>query len=345
MNTAQLRQWLAAGKTDRVLDAMLRTTATEDTDLHQEATLLSARFENLASEKRRGTLEFEDEARELAHINHALLEIVIRLEKGPQTVGTPAWVKTAAIIAVVVGLLAGTAYTLGIFEEKTVLDPVAQTPDTDTAAIHPAAQPAQPQSQPAGIQAEPQKLPAQKPAKSKTSGSEPSVPTSPAPQSSEQARQKTETAQPSGPDLRPLPPPAEALTIGCKTNKGRGSVYYRAGQDMRFYFTVNLPCYIRAIYKMADGRLVLLADDRQVSAAQTGQWIEIGPGLGVAEPFGDERVYVFAQTTPFSALATRGDAAGNVFITDGLPEALAKTRAFKRKQVYAENDVMFRTTR
>ncbi len=99
---------------------------------------------------------------------------------------------------------------------------------------------------------------------------------------------------------------------------------------------------MRVIYQLANGQLVLLENDRQVSAAEVDQWLQTGPSFEVAAPFGEERVYVFAQTVAFPPLTTQKDAGGFLLIADKLSTALEKTRKLKRRQLFAEDDVMFK---
>lgn len=343
MNTAQFRQWLADGKTERVLDELLRLTSAADPDLHHEATLLSARFEHLARQKRLGTLEFEDESREQAQINHSLLEIIKRLEETGSAPAFPTWAKRLAVIIVAVGILAGIAYTSGWFEKQPEPAPAVQTSKTDTAAAKPAAEPPAPvQTPPAETKPKPEvrKTIPRVTAKPKLEVRK----QEPAPR--ETPKPKTNTSSPEIPastgGLLALPTEGEAVTIKCKTTKNRLNVHYRAGEALRLYFMVNQPCHVRVIYQLADGQLVLLENDRQVSAAEADQWLETGPRFEVAAPFGEERVYVFAQTAAFPPLSTQKDAGGFLFITDKLPAALEKTRKLKRRQLFAEDDVMFK---
>lgn len=350
MNTSQLRQWLAAGKTERVLDELLPATADADTDLHHEATLLSARFENLTRQKRLGTLEFEDEARELAQINHALLDIINEMDRTSRQGGIPSWAKAAATVLLVLGLLGGIGYAAGWFgaDKDLTATNTEQTTPRDTPATQ-SQLPTQTESTPPKPDPEPAQ-PKVKPRSSgatttqrKTSPAAPPVTVPPKQPATQPAKSEPKITEPES-GLRALPPEGEALTVNCKTNKGRLGIYYKAGQAIRFYVTANQPCYVRAIYQLADKRLVLLADNRQLTAAEADQWLEIGPGYEAAEPFGEQRVYVFAQTTPFQALTTRTASDGTIFISENLNEALSITRKNKRRQLFAEQDVMLKTT-
>lgn len=353
MNTAQLRQWLAAGKTEHVLEELLRETVGVDPDLHHEATLLSARFENITRQKRLGTVEFEDEARELAQINHAALDIINELDKTGRPGGIPSWAKAAAAVLVVLGLLGGVGYAAGWLGKNTdsIAENTEQTVALDTPAVQ-TQQPAKTETVPPRQESEPVRESSPVKTKPRTSAgtttqrkTTQSVPQAPVPQkqpATEPAKSQPENAQPES-GLRTLLPEGEALAVNCKTNKGRLNIHYRAGEAVRFYVLANQPCYVRAIYQIADKRLVLLTDNRQLSAAQEDQWLELGSGFEAADPFGEQRVYVFAQTTPFPPLTTRTASDGTIFISETLSEALSITRKLKRRQTFAEQDVMLKT--
>ena len=62
-----------------------------------------------------------------------------------------------------------------------------------------------------------------------------------------------------------------------------------------------------------------------------------------AAPFGSERLYLFASTAAFPTLRTQIDPDGYVFIVDGLPQALQKTRGFKKLQQIVETQLNLRT--
>ena len=355
MNTSQLRQWLAAGKTERVLEELLRETVDVDSDLHHEATLLSARFENITRQKRLGTVEFEDEARELAQINHATLDIINQLDKTVRPGGIPSWAKSATVVLVALGLIGGVGYAAGWFEKNT--DPVEtnteQTAARDTPAVQmqqpaktesaPPRQETEPVREPSPIKTKPQTTAGTTAAQRKATRSVPQATIPPKQPATEPVNAEPENARTEESGLRTLLPEGEALAVNCKTNKGRVNIHYRAGEAVRFYFLANQPCYVRAIYQIADKRLVLLADNRQLSATQEDQWIELGRGVEAADPFGEQRVYVFAQTTPFPPLTTRTASDGTIFITENLNEALNITRKLRRRQTFAEQDVMLKT--
>ncbi len=126
------------------------------------------------------------------------------------------------------------------------------------------------------------------------------------------------------------------LAIFCRMDKGDKNLIYRAGEIMRLYINANQSCQLRIIYKLADGRLVLFEDNLQVKESDTGRFVEIGNGYEVSPPFGKEAIYIFAQKDAFQELATHQDTDGYLFITEGLPETLERTRGFKKIGVFEE---------
>lgn len=139
------------------------------------------------------------------------------------------------------------------------------------------------------------------------------------------------------------PPPAAATTLALKTDRGTQNLHYREGETLRLYVRANSPCHLRLIYRLADGQLILLADDRTLTPSEAGRWVEIGAGFEVSAPLGEETLYAFAQDTPFEALQTREED-GYRIITSGLPEALRTTRGLKPKALRAETTLFITTS-
>ncbi|MCI4669467.1 MAG: DUF4384 domain-containing protein [Bacteroidia bacterium] len=114
------------------------------------------------------------------------------------------------------------------------------------------------------------------------------------------------------------------LELGLKTNKGLKDVSITPEEILRVYVQVNQSCYIRVIYKLADGQLVLLNDDLQIPENKTGKFIQIGDGFIPDEPFGQETMYIFAQNSKFTPLTTKVEN-GYEIITEGLSASIKKT--------------------
>ena len=288
LNKKELLQWLAEGRTERVLDTLIARLGTVDAELHQEAILISARYESVEKANRLGTLDFDEATNEINEINHALSEVIERLpdeQREEPPAGKSPWLLAGVLLVIaVVGLW---------LVMKLNKSPENAATGTETRQL-------------------PQNAPASK-----------APETSPATQ---------ETVIPSGGEI----------SVTCKSEKGRGSVHYKSGQTLRLYLKVSGPCYVRCLYKRADGRVALLDDNRQISAADADKWLEIGRSWKVYEPYGEEWLYVLAQNAPFEALPT--STGGTLaFINLKLEDALATLRKAGREHNLAESSMMLST--
>lgn len=114
MDTKQLRQWIAEGDTERVLDVMVNDAAL-DTDLHDAVTLLSARHSRLALQKSKGTITQQEAGVALAQVNEDLLELIKQVEApGPTMPGRHRRRIIGFLVAVIL-LLGGAAWALSLF--------------------------------------------------------------------------------------------------------------------------------------------------------------------------------------------------------------------------------------
>ena len=275
-----------------------------------DVALQSAAHQHLQQQARDNLISSAEQAVALAKVRRGLLDLVQALpddwpEHAAPVMSTPrkAWAWRTAGLATAIAVLAGIAqisgYSLRDFWRPTPIDTVASsTPPTalSTDTLQPeAATLPQPQTKPAKPKEQPKSAPAQ-PAK---------------------------------------PTPAAKLTLALKTDEGTQNLRYREGETLRLYVKASTPCHLRLIYRLADGQLILLADDRSLTASEAGQWVEIGAGFEVSTPLGEETLYAFAQDTPFDALQTREED-GYRIITSGLPEALRTTRGLKPKALRAE---------
>ncbi|MEM6316501.1 MAG: hypothetical protein AAF960_02470 [Bacteroidota bacterium] len=143
-------------------------------------------------------------------------------------------------------------------------------------------------------------------------------------------------------EILPLPPPKAKLQVQIQTQRGRQNLVFKENEEVLLYFKVSRPCQLRTIYRLADNTLVLLDNDRLVNAPETNRWVQLADGFEVAEPFGVEELYIFAQETAFPKLITE-EIDGYTIIREGLPSALRKTRGLKKKQVFAEDRLTITT--
>lgn len=113
------------------------------------------------------------------------------------------------------------------------------------------------------------------------------------------------------------------------TNKGDENLIYSAGDKMKLFVRVNLECYIRVIYHLADGSRVLLVENYYVSSDKVNRVYELPFEFECSEPFGVETLQLNAQTTVFEKLNVTNQN-GYDFINDGLDKILVNTRGMKK---------------
>lgn len=119
------------------------------------------------------------------------------------------------------------------------------------------------------------------------------------------------------------------LNADIWTNKGDENLIYSAGDKMKLFVRVNLECYIRVIYHLADGSRALLVDNYYVSSDKVNMVYQLPYEFECSEPFGIETLQLNAQTTVFEKLnVTNQD--GYDFISDGLDKILVNTRGMKK---------------
>jgi tetratricopeptide (TPR) repeat protein len=119
------------------------------------------------------------------------------------------------------------------------------------------------------------------------------------------------------------------LNLEFTTNKGDDNIMYTEELDtMKFYILVNRPCYIRIIYYLADGQIVLMLDNLKIDKNQVNKVQELPNQFEIAPPFGVETIQLIAQTQPFKMLSTKpyGD---YKLIVEKIPQILANSRGFK----------------
>jgi hypothetical protein len=105
------------------------------------------------------------------------------------------------------------------------------------------------------------------------------------------------------------------------------------GEEMKLYFKVDSPGFVRFVYRLADGNLVLLYDDYKVQPTQINKWVQVGTSFTCSAPFGSEEIIIFTSTDHFNPLRTRQEN-GYTMIEEGLPAVVAKsrTRGMKAKR-------------
>ena len=335
LNRLNLRKLIAQYKTENVFTILSASKVVQaDKDIQDTITLLESRWTKLKDEQRKAILSREQYQLEQNKIHNSLLELINELkipETGPLDVSTSppidtsttthakaksSWKTMLTAFITLIGVLAGIAEISGYSikdwwegEQVKKVETISKQPETPTKEIAP--------------------TPPAKPKAPSTSPKEPTI-------------TKANTTKKTAPVKEVLPAPKEKLTILIKTQKGTEHLVFNESEEVQFYFNVNRPCKLRTIYKLADGSLVLLDNDRLVNQAETGQWVQLSDGFEVAAPFGAEALYIFAQEKDFPALITE-ELDGYAYIKEGLPIALSKTRGLKKKRAFAESSLSITT--
>ena len=121
--------------------------------------------------------------------------------------------------------------------------------------------------------------------------------------------------------------PSHGITLDMWTNRGREALTFTEGETMEIFYQVNIPCYVRFTYHLADGRRVHFFD-RQVAEGEADQVLRV-PYDFVCDctdaPCGVETLQMNAQETPFPELVTQ-ESDGYDFITENLESIIRKNR-------------------
>lgn len=328
---SKIQQLITQAKTEAAVKLLLEYTK-GDSDLHNSAIQLSARFQTY-KKNLLGNLESPAVLGvEIANIHRSLLALAEELETSSAAAASPpavppkVWLRWIGIAVAVCAFLASVAELTGyslrdVFSQKKQMADTAITQTTlpkDTVA----------------------KLPVHLPVETSEASTQPPKPVPTKPTSS---TVPSTTSRGNIPDSPP-PPAAKELKISIKTAQSTAAEQsYRAGESLRLYVQATQPCYVRALYKLADGQVVLLAEDKEVKEKDIANWIELGYGFEVSEPLGEEALHVFAQTQPFDDLKTV-EKDGYRYVLNGLSKILDATRrGLKPQALHTESLLKIRT--
>jgi Domain of unknown function (DUF4384) len=132
----------------------------------------------------------------------------------------------------------------------------------------------------------------------------------------------------------PLPNVA-TLKFSIATNRGLSGLLFEENDTMRLSVRANKACYVRLVYRMANGQLALLRNhDFKINEYALDQWTEIPEDFVCAAPFGAEFLVAYASTEMFDPLKIH-EKDGYVIIDTPLNE-IKKTstaRAFRNAGV------------
>jgi len=119
------------------------------------------------------------------------------------------------------------------------------------------------------------------------------------------------------------------LTLEVWTNKGTEDLIYTRGERMQAYVRVNMPCHVRFIYHLADGKRALLLDDYYVDESKVNLVYPIPGEFECDAPFGAEFLQAFARTEKFDAIQTKSVDGYSILVED-LEGFLVNQRGMKR---------------
>jgi len=128
-------------------------------------------------------------------------------------------------------------------------------------------------------------------------------------------------------------PNIETLKFSIATNRGINSLVFEEKDTMLLAVKANKPCYVRLVYRMADGQLALLRNrDFKINEYELNKWVDISDIFECAAPFGAEFLIAYASTDMFEGLKTH-EKDGYIIIDNPLAEVkkLSTSRAFTNK--------------
>ena len=119
------------------------------------------------------------------------------------------------------------------------------------------------------------------------------------------------------------------LSLEVWTNKGCENPLFVKGERLNMFARVNLPCYIRFIYHLADGKRAVLLDNYYIDETKINKVYQIPEDFECTAPFGAEFLQAFASTEPFEKISVTSQD-GYDYLTEDLREFIATTRGVKK---------------
>ena len=119
------------------------------------------------------------------------------------------------------------------------------------------------------------------------------------------------------------------LMLEVWTNKGTEDLIYTRGERLQAYVRVNMPCHIRFIYHLADGKRDLLLDDYYIDESKVNVVYLLPKEFECDAPFGAEFLQAFARTEKFDPIQTKAVDGYNILVED-LEGFLVNQRGMKR---------------
>jgi hypothetical protein len=140
------------------------------------------------------------------------------------------------------------------------------------------------------------------------------------------------------------------LKMKVWTDRGYRGVVYSEHEELRLYLRVNRPAWVRLLYTLANGEVILLEDDYFLDSPNVNVDFEYPTRFEIAPPFGIETIHAMAFTQEPAALPTatrKVDGVTYKAVPDGVTSVIKARGLVKRKrgQTVAEDFVTITTTR
>lgn len=131
--------------------------------------------------------------------------------------------------------------------------------------------------------------------------------------------------------------------VEINTNKGTEKTSFNSQEDMRLFVRTNKTCFLRVVYKLITGESILIYNNYPVQEGEINKFIEIGDGYTIDAPYGEEYLYVYAQSKAFSDLKTTITKDDYEIILDDQYLTESDKRGIRKKTYYAEASLMILT--
>ncbi len=118
------------------------------------------------------------------------------------------------------------------------------------------------------------------------------------------------------------------LTVEAWTNKETTGNLFTEDERMTVTVRVNMPCYLRFVYHLADGKRALLFNEYRMDASKVNTAYTIPQEFECSAPFGSEVLQIFARTDKFESIETES-VDGYDYLKEDLRSFVVKTRGFK----------------
>ena len=126
------------------------------------------------------------------------------------------------------------------------------------------------------------------------------------------------------------------LSLEAWTNKGKRNLLFKEDDESTLLVRVNKPCYLQALYHLADGMRVLMYNNMYIDISKVNHVVSMPDTFVVCAPFGVERWQIFAGTEKFPSVPVKGKTIDGEYYDNILAEDLEKftvnTRGLKKKK-------------